>query len=54
MANATLSPKQLATLLAFLDETQRMVLAMRAQLIDAMAARRRTKTRRVTPRRREK
>ena len=41
MADATLSPKQLATLLARLDEAQRAVNAMRDDLITAMAERRR-------------
>jgi hypothetical protein len=55
MANASLSPKQLATMLAFLDDAQRIVSAMRGQLIGAMAARRRPDTKRAsTPRRRDK
>jgi len=41
MANATLSPKQLAAVLASLDDAQRNVTAVRDQLIQAMAARRR-------------
>jgi hypothetical protein len=41
MANASLSPRQLAVLLARLDEAQRSVMDVRAQLIQAMAARRR-------------
>jgi hypothetical protein len=45
MANATLSPKELAGLLAQLDDAQRVVEAMRDQLIRAMAARRRPRTR---------
>jgi hypothetical protein len=45
MANATLSPKELAGLLARLDDAQRVVEAMRDQLIRAMAARRRPPTR---------
>jgi hypothetical protein len=40
MANATLSPKELAGLLARLDDAQRMMNAVRDQLIRAMAARR--------------
>jgi hypothetical protein len=40
MANATLSPKELADLLARLDDAQRMMNAVRDQLIRAMAARR--------------
>jgi hypothetical protein len=44
MADATLSPKGLADLLARLDEAQRTVEAMREQLIRAMAARRRPRT----------
>jgi len=40
MANASLSPKQLATLLAWLDEAQRLIRAMREELIGAMADRR--------------
>ena len=40
MANATLSPKELADLLARLDDAQRMMDAVRNQLIRAMAARR--------------
>jgi hypothetical protein len=40
MANATLSPKELAELLARLDDAQRMMDAVRNQLIRAMAARR--------------
>jgi hypothetical protein len=40
MANATLSPKELADLLARLDDAQRMMDAVRDQLIRAMAARR--------------
>jgi hypothetical protein len=40
MANATLSPKQLADLLARLEDAQRMMDAVRNQLILAMAARR--------------
>jgi hypothetical protein len=39
MANATLSPKELAHLLARLDDAQRMMDAVRNQLIRAMAAR---------------
>jgi len=39
MANATLSPKELADLLARLDDAQRMMDAVRNQLIRAMAAR---------------
>ena len=39
MANATLSPKELADLLARLDDAQRMMDAVRDQLIRAMAAR---------------
>jgi hypothetical protein len=39
MANATLSPKELADLLARLDDAQRMMDAVRNQLIQAMAAR---------------
>jgi tetrahydromethanopterin S-methyltransferase subunit G len=50
MPNATLSPRELAALLARLDEAQRTVEAIRAQLIQAMAARRRPPARR-TPRR---
>jgi hypothetical protein len=46
MANATLSPKELAHLLARLDQAQRTVQAIRQQLIEAMAARRRPRTRR--------
>jgi hypothetical protein len=46
MANATLSPRELADLLARLDEAQRIVEAVRAQLIQAMAARRRPPPRR--------
>ncbi len=41
MANATLSPKELANLLARLDDAQRMMDDVRNQLIRAMAARRR-------------
>jgi hypothetical protein len=41
MANATLSPKELANLLARLDDAQRMMNDVRNQLIRAMAARRR-------------
>jgi hypothetical protein len=41
MANATLSPKELANLLARLDDAQRMMNDVRSQLIRAMAARRR-------------
>lgn len=41
MANATLSPRQLASLLARLDDAQRNINDMRDQLIQAMAARRR-------------
>jgi hypothetical protein len=44
MANATLSPKQLAALLAQLDNAQRLMDAVREQLIQAMAARRRSPT----------
>jgi hypothetical protein len=40
MANATLSPKELADLLARLDDAQRLMNAVRNQLITAMAARR--------------
>jgi hypothetical protein len=40
MANATLSPKELADLLARLDDAQRLMDAVRNQLIRAMAARR--------------
>jgi hypothetical protein len=40
MANATLSPKELSDLLARLDDAQRMMNAVRDQLIRAMAARR--------------
>jgi hypothetical protein len=40
MANATLSPKELADLLARLDDAQKMMDAVRNQLIRAMAARR--------------
>jgi hypothetical protein len=40
MADATLSPKELADLLARLDDAQRMMDAVRNQLITAMAARR--------------
>jgi len=54
MANASLSPKQLATMLAFLDDAQRIVAAMRGQLIGAMAERRRPETKRVAPKRRTK
>jgi hypothetical protein len=54
MANATLSPRQLATLLACLDDAQRLMAAMRGHIIGAMAARRRPETKRATPRRREK
>lgn len=50
MAKASLSPKQLATLLTWLDEAQRLILAMRDELIDAMAARRTTGTRKRTSR----
>jgi hypothetical protein len=39
MANATLSPKELADLLARLEDAQRMMDAVRNQLIQAMAAR---------------
>jgi len=39
MANATLSPKELADLLARLEDAQRMMDAVRNQLIRAMAAR---------------
>jgi len=42
MANATLSPKELANLLARLDDAQKMMDAVRNQLIRAMAARRRS------------
>jgi hypothetical protein len=52
MANATLSPKQLSTLLASLDEAQRIVLSMRDQLIGVMAARRRPAVKRTLTRRR--
>jgi len=41
MANATLSPKELADLLARLDNAQRMMNGVRDQLIKAMAARHR-------------
>jgi len=41
MANASLSPKQLAALLASLDDAQRRLAAVRDQLIQAMAARHR-------------
>jgi hypothetical protein len=41
MANATLSPKELANLLARLDDAQKMMDDVRNQLIRAMAARRR-------------
>ena len=40
MANATLSPKELANLLARLDDAQKMMNDVRNQLIKAMAARR--------------
>jgi hypothetical protein len=54
MANATLSPKELANLLARLDDAQRMMNDVRSQLIRAMAARRRTpvepRLRRTVPR----
>jgi hypothetical protein len=40
MANATLSPKELANLLARLDDAQKMMDDVRNQLIRAMAARR--------------
>jgi hypothetical protein len=40
MANATLSPKELAGLLERLDDAERMMKAVRDQLIRAMAARR--------------
>jgi len=54
MANATLSPKELANLLARLDDAQKMMDAVRNQLIRAMAARRRvpidTRTRRTPAR----
>jgi len=58
MANATLSPKDLAHLLARLDDAQRMMDDVRNQLIRAMAARRRpppgldVRPRRPAPRRR--
>jgi len=56
MANATLSPKELANLLARLDDAQRMMDDVRNQLIRAMAARRRppmdARLRRPAPRRR--
>jgi hypothetical protein len=42
MANATLSPKELANLLARLDDAQKMMDDVRNQLIRAMAARRRS------------
>jgi hypothetical protein len=54
MANATLSPRQLATLLAALEDAQRIIAAMRSQLIDVMAARRRPEPQRASPRRRVK
>lgn len=41
MANASLSPKQLAALLSMLDDAQRRIRAARDELINAMAARRR-------------
>ncbi|MBI2186213.1 MAG: hypothetical protein HYU37_03695 [Acidobacteria bacterium] len=41
MANATLSPKQLAALLSMLDDAQHRLASVRAELIQAMAARRR-------------
>jgi hypothetical protein len=41
MASATLSPKQLATLLTSLDDAQHRITAVRDELIRAMAARRR-------------
>jgi len=53
MANATLSPKELADLLARLDDAQRMMSAVRNQLIKAMAARRtppKAQPRRTAPR----
>jgi hypothetical protein len=53
MANATLSPKELADLLARLDDAQRMMDAVRDQLIRAMAARSRppeARPRRTSPR----
>jgi hypothetical protein len=40
MANATLSPKQLAALLSMLDDAQRRISSIRQELIQAMAARR--------------
>ena len=56
MATATLSPKELANLLARLDDAQRMMDDVRNQLIRAMAARRRppmdARLRRPAPRRR--
>jgi hypothetical protein len=50
MANATLSPKELADLLARLDDAQRMMDAVRNQLIQAMAARRTPRPQIRTPR----
>jgi hypothetical protein len=43
MANATLSPKQLAALLSMLDDAERRLGAIRDELIQAMAARRRSR-----------
>jgi hypothetical protein len=40
MADATLSPRELANLLSRLDDAQRMMDAVREQVIRAMAARR--------------
>jgi hypothetical protein len=54
MANATLTPKELANLLARLDDAQKMMDDVRNQLIRAMAARRRVpidaRPRRTAPR----
>jgi hypothetical protein len=43
MANATLSPKQLAALLSMLDDAQRRIASVREEVILAMASRRRTR-----------